>query len=59
MQQGDRNAPATMMRAMNYLFREVKDQKIYLADILIGNHTYEERINTIRQVLQIDKQNQL
>ena len=53
MQQGDCNAPATMMRAMNYLFREVKDQMIYLDDILIANHTYEEHINTIRQVLQI------
>ena len=59
MQQGDGNAPATMMRAMNYPFKEVKDQMIYLDDILIANHTYEEHINTIRQVLQIDKQNKL
>ena len=28
MQQGACNAPTTMMRAMNYLFREVKDQMI-------------------------------
>ena len=57
MQQGYCNAPALMMRAMNYLFREVKDQMIYLDDILIANHTYEEHINTMSQVLQIAKQN--
>ena len=59
MQQCDGNAPATMMRAMNYLFREVKDPMIYLDDILIANHTYAENINTIRQVLQIAKENKL
>ena len=59
IQQGDCNAPATMMRAMNYLFREVKDQMIYLDDIFIANHTYEEHINTIKQVLQIAKKNKL
>ena len=32
---------------------------IFLDDILIGIHTYEEHINTIRQVLQIGKQNTL
>ena len=32
---------------------------IYLNEILIANHTYEEHINTIRQVLQIAKQNKL
>ena len=48
MQQGDCNAPVTMMRAMNYLFTEVKDQMIYLVDTLIVNHTYEEHINTMR-----------
>ena len=59
MQQDDCNAPATMMRAINYLLREVKDQMIYLNDILIANHTYEEHINTIRQVLHMAKQNKL
>ena len=48
MQQGDCNAPAIMMRAINYLFREVEDQMIYLDNILIANHTYKEHINTIR-----------
>ena len=57
MQQGDCNAPATMMRSMNHLFREVKDQMIYFEDILIANHTYEEHIHTMSQVLQIAKQN--
>ena len=59
MQQGDCNAPATMMRAMNYVFREVKDQVIYLGDIFIVNHIYEGYINTIRRVLKIAKQNKL
>ena len=57
MQQGECNAPATMMRVMNYPLREVIDQMIYLDDILIANHSYEEHINTIRQVLQIAKRN--
>ena len=48
MHQGDSNAPATMMKAMNYLFREVKDQMIYLDYILIANYTHEEHINTVR-----------
>ena len=59
MQQGDCNGHATMTRAMNYLFRQVKDQMIHLDDILIANHTYEEDIKTISQVLQIAKQNKL
>ena len=59
MQQGDCNAPATMMRAMNYLFMEVEDPRIYLDNILIANHNYEEHINTIRQVLHIAKLNEL
>ena len=42
---------------MNYLFRHVKDQMIYLDNILIANNTYEEHMNTIRQVLQIANQN--
>ena len=59
MQQGDCNAPATMMRAMNFLFRNIKDLMIYLDDILIGTHTYEEYINTIRAVMEIAKHNKL
>ena len=59
IQQGDCNAPATMMRAMNYLLREVKGQMIYLDDILIANHSYAEHINSIRQVLRVAKRNKL
>jgi len=53
MQQGDCNAPATMIRAMNWLPREFigKTVIIYLDDILIGNNTYEEHIQTVRVVL--------
>ena len=59
MQQGDCNAPATRMRAMNFLFRNIKDVMIYLDDILIANHSYEEQINTIRVVMKIAKDNKL
>ena len=47
MQQGDCNAPANMMRAINFQFRNIKDLIIYLYDILIANHTYEEHIKSI------------
>ena len=48
-----------MISSMNYLFRELKDQMIHLDNVLIANHIYEEYINTIKQVLQIAKQNKL
>jgi len=53
MQQGDCNAPATMMRAMNWLLREFlgKTVMVYLADILIGNNTYEEHVQIVKAVL--------
>jgi len=53
MQQGDCNAPATMMRGRNWLLREFmgKTVMIYLDDILIGNNTYEEHMQTVRVVL--------
>ena len=59
MQQGDCNAHATMMRAMNFLFRNIKDLMIYLDDMLIANHTHEEQINTIRAVMKLAKDNKL
>ena len=59
MQQGDCNAPATIMRAMNFLFRNIKDHMIYLDDILIANHTYKEHIKTIRAVMKMAKDNKL
>jgi len=41
MQQGNCNAPATMMRAINWLIREFigKEEIVYLDDILIANNT--------------------
>jgi len=53
MQQGDCHAPATMMRAMNWLLREFiwKTVMVYLDDILIGTNTYEEHIQTVSAVL--------
>ena len=59
MQQGDCNAPETMMRAMYFTFSNIQDVMMYLDDILIANHTYEEHINTIRAVMQIAKDNKL
>jgi len=53
MQQGDCNAPAIMMRAMNLLLREFIGKTVmgYLDDILIGNNTYEEHTQIVRAVL--------
>ena len=59
MQQGDCNAPATMMRAINFLFKNIQDLMIDLDDILIANYTYEEHINTIRAVMKIATDNKL
>jgi len=46
MELGDKNAPATMMKAMSYLLRKFKGKKIivYLDDILIGADTFEELV---------------
>ena len=50
MQQGDKNAPATMMSAMSYLLRKYqrKNVMVYLDDILIGADTFEELVQVIR-----------
>ena len=56
---GDCNTPATMMRAMNFVFSNMKDLMIYLDDILIDNHNHKEHINTIRAVMTIAKDNKL
>ena len=52
MQQGDKNAPVTMMRAMSYLLRKFKGKNVmvYLYDILIGVETFEELVQVIREV---------
>ena len=42
-----------MIRAMNFLLRNNKELMIYLDDIHIANHGYEEHINTIKAVMKI------
>src|SRR5258706_1622286 len=52
MQQGDCNAPATMMKLMHSIFQDMLDIKvfIYLDDILIFSKTLEDHIETIREI---------
>jgi len=54
MQQGDRNAPATMVRAMYEIFKEMvfKDLVIYIDDIIIFSDTYDKHVATLQKVLQ-------
>jgi len=54
MQQGDRNAPATMVGAMYEIFKDMvfKDLVIYIDDIIIFSDTYDEHVATLRKVLQ-------
>jgi len=54
MQQVDRNAPATMVRAMYEIFKEMvfQDFVIYIDDIIISSDTYDEHVATLRKVLQ-------
>jgi len=53
-QQGDRNAAATIVRAMYEIFKDMvfKDLVIYIDDIIIFSDTYEEHVATVRKVLQ-------
>jgi len=53
-QQGDRNSPATMVRAMYKIFKDMvfKDLVIYIDDIIIFSDTYDEHVATLRKVLQ-------
>ena len=55
MQQGDKNAPATVIRAMSYLLRKFKGKNVIvdLNDILIVADTFEELVQVIRKVCQI------
>ena len=52
MQQGDHNAPATMVKLMHYIFSNMvyKCVVIYLDDIFIYNRTYEEHVESVREV---------
>jgi len=54
MQQGDRKAPATMVRAMHEIFKHIvfKDLVIYIEDIIIFSDTYDEHVATLQKVLQ-------
>jgi len=54
MQQGDRNAPATIVRAMYEIFKDMvfKDLVLYIHDIIIFSDTYDEHVTTLRKVLQ-------
>jgi len=54
MQQGNCNAPATMVRGMDEIFKEMvfKDLVIYIDDIIIFSDTYDEHVATLRKVLQ-------
>jgi len=54
MQQGDRNAPAMIVRAMYEIFKDMvfKDIVIYVDDIIIFSDTYNEHVATLRKVLQ-------
>ena len=52
MQQGDCNAPATMMKVMNNMFRDKLGRTImiYLDNILIATETYEEHVKVLREI---------
>jgi len=54
MQQGDRNAPATMVRGIYEIFKDMafKDLVIYIDDIIIFSDTYNEHVASLRKVLQ-------
>jgi len=52
MQQGDKNAFATLMKAISYLLRKFKGKNlmVYLDDYLIGADTLQELVQVIRKV---------
>jgi len=54
MQQGDHNAPATMVRAIYEIFKDMvfKDLVMYIDDIIIFSDTYDEPVANLRKVLQ-------
>ena len=53
MQQGHHNAPATMVRAMYEIFKDMafKDLVIQIDEIIIFSDTYDEHVATLRKVL--------
>jgi len=54
MQQGERNTPATMGKAMYEIFKDMvfKDLVIHIDNIIIFSDTYDEHVATLRKVLQ-------
>ena len=54
MHQGDCNAAATMVRAMNEIFGDMifKDLIIYIDDIIISSATYKKHVEALRRVLE-------
>jgi len=54
IQQGDHNAPPTIVRAMYEIFMDMvfKYLVIYIDDIIIFSDTYAEHVATLRKVLQ-------
>ena len=54
IQEDDYNVPATMMRAMNEIYRDMifKDLIIYIDDIIISSTSYKEYVEARRRVLQ-------
>jgi len=54
MQQGDCNDPATMVRAMYEIFKDMISKVLVISidDIIIFSDTYDEYVATLRKVLQ-------
>jgi len=54
MQQGDRNATATIVRAMYEVSKDIvfMNLVIYIDNIIIFSDTYDEHVATLRKVLQ-------
>lgn len=50
-QKGECNTPAMIMRAINYVCRNLKYITIYIDNMLIANHTYEKHINAIHAAI--------
>ena len=53
MQQGDCNAPATMMKCMQEILKAhlYKDLIVYLDDIIIASKTYDDHVRVLKEVL--------
>src|SRR5690606_10352353 len=59
MQQGDKNAPPTMMKIMNHTFATQigVSVHVYVDDIFIISNSYEQHVKDVREVLTILEQN--